>query len=42
MHELKMDKSTLKYLMHMYTNLKAPVSVNRTYAQAFPMHEGVH
>ena len=41
MHELKIDKSTLKCLMRMYTNIKASVCVNGTYAQAFPMHEGV-
>ena len=42
MHELKIDKSTLKCLMHMYTNIKSSVCINGTYAQDFPMHEGVH
>ena len=41
MHELKIAKSTLKCIMHIYTNIKASVCVNRTYAQAFPMHEGL-
>ena len=41
MYELKIDKSTLKCLMRMYTNIKASVCVNGTYAQVFPMHEGV-
>ena len=41
MHELKIDKSTLKCLMRMYTNIKASVCVNGAQAQAFPMHEGV-
>ena len=41
MHELKIDKSTLKCLMRMHTNIKVSVCVNGTYAEAFPMHEGV-
>ena len=28
MHELKIDKSTLKCLMHMYTNIKASVCMS--------------
>ena len=32
MHELKIEKSTLKCLMCMYTNIKASVCVNGTYA----------
>ena len=42
MHELKIDKSTLKCLMHMYTNIKASVYVNGTYDQVFTLHKGVH
>ena len=41
MHELKIDKSTPKCLLHMYTNIKASVCVNRIFAQVFPMHKGV-
>ena len=41
MHELKIDKSILKCLMHMYTNIKASVCVIGTYGQAFTMHEGL-
>ena len=42
MHELKIDKSILKCLMRMYTNIKASVYVNGTYIQAFTMNDGVH
>ena len=41
-HELKINKSILKCLICMYTNIKASVCVNGTYAQAFLMHKGVH
>ena len=41
-HELRIDISILKCLMHMFTNIKISVCVNETYAQAFTMHEGVY
>ena len=41
MHELKIDRSTLKCLMRMYANIRASLYVNGTYYQAFSMHEGV-